>query len=186
MCQDSRQAALQLLAGCISPTTPSPYETAPLASRNTVRAAELNAQAVEQLAADPNAAEALLRAALAEDLFFGPAHNNLGVLFLKRGELYAAAEEFEWAKKLMPGHPDPRVNLGLVLEKAAHTDEALAAYRAALDACPGHMASMEALARLQVESGKTDTATMELLDVIALRGESEDWRAWATAPGGDR
>jgi hypothetical protein len=50
--------------------------------------------------------------ALSADLFFGLAHNNLGVLYLKEDKLYEAANEFEWARKLMPGHPDPRMNLG--------------------------------------------------------------------------
>ena len=33
-------------------------------------------------------------------------HGNLGVLYLNRGELYEAASEFEWARRLLPGHPD--------------------------------------------------------------------------------
>lgn len=51
-------------------------------------------------------------------MFNGPAHNNLGVLFLERGQLCKAANEFEWTRKLLPGHPDPRVNLALTLERA--------------------------------------------------------------------
>ena len=43
------------------------------------------------------------------------------------------AGELEWARKLPPGHPDPRVNPGLVFEAAARNDEALASYESALE-----------------------------------------------------
>lgn len=56
-------------------------------------------------------AERLFRSALAADPYCGPAHNDLGVVYLKGGQLYEAAAEFDWARKLMPGHPDPRLNL---------------------------------------------------------------------------
>jgi len=77
-------------------------------------------------------AEDLLRQALVADLVYGPAHNNLGVVYLERGDLYAAANEFEWARKLMPGHPDPRTNLALTLERAGQEYRALARYDPAL------------------------------------------------------
>jgi Flp pilus assembly protein TadD len=51
---------------------------------------------------EPEKAERLLREALTADLWHGPAHNDLGVIHLRRNELYEAASEFEWARKLMP------------------------------------------------------------------------------------
>lgn len=54
--------------------------------------------------------------ALTADLNHSPAHNNLGVVDLGQQKLYKAASEAEWAKKLIPGHPDLRVNLGLLME----------------------------------------------------------------------
>jgi Flp pilus assembly protein TadD len=92
-------------------------------------------------------AEAILREALAADLYHGPAHNNLGVVYLRQGRLYEAANEFEWARKLMPGNPDPRFNLALTLERAGRTGEALAMYGTALEVEEGHLPSMQALAR---------------------------------------
>ena len=41
--------------------------------------------------------------------------------------LYDAAAEFEWARKLMPGHPDPRLNLAITLERAGREEGATAA-----------------------------------------------------------
>ena len=127
----------------------------------------------------PEEAERLLREALTADLYHGPAHNTLGVVFLHRGDLYAAASEFEWARKLMPGHPDPRVNLALTLERAGRADDALESYGSALAVYPGYLPAMQGLARLQVRSGRIDERTPGLLREIALRGEAPAWREWA-------
>ena len=124
-------------------------------------------------------AESLLREALNADLYFGPAHNNLGVIFLHRDELYEAAAEFEWARKLMPGHPDPRVNLAFTLESAGRIDDAIATYRTALEVLPDDIAAMQGLARAQVRTGRRDEQTARLLSEIAMRGESAAWRSWA-------
>ena len=124
------------------------------------------------------------------------AHNNLGVLFLKQNKLYEAAGEFEWARKLLPGHPDPRLNLSLTLESAGRYDQAADHARTALQIHPGHIASLQQLARLELmhpdrpktamagssSSERTPDARAELranLSEIAMRGESEAWKDWA-------
>ena len=61
-------------------------------------------------------AERLFREAVDVDVAFGPAHNNLGKVYFELEKMYLAAWEFEYAIKLMPHHPGPRNNLGLVLE----------------------------------------------------------------------
>lgn len=156
-----------------------PYQPASAGSRNPARAQEQNLAGADRIDDDLDAAERLLREALTHDLYCGPAHNNLGVVFLKRGQLYEAASEFEWARKLMPGHPDPRLNLGLTLERAVRTDEALAAYTAALEVYSDHLPSMQALVKLQVRAGREDERTERMLKEIALRSEDEGWREWA-------
>lgn len=147
--------------------------------RDAAGAEALNREAADLIDADLAAAEKLLRAALSKDLYFGPAHNNLGVVYLKQEKLYEAASEFEWAKKLMPGHPDPRMNLGIVLESAMRGEDAILAYGSALEIYSEHLPSKQALARLQLETGRTDLRTKKLLEDIALSGEDESWRAWA-------
>lgn len=146
--------------------------------RNSQRAAELTAEAVGLLGEDQTEAERLLREALRADLYHGPAHNNLGVLHLARGELYQAAEEFDWARRLMPGHPDPRINLGIALERGGKVHEALDAYASALEVYPDHLPAMQAMARCQVRHGEYDDRTEELLRSVAYRGTAE-WRDWA-------
>ncbi len=168
-----------LLPGCAAPRTSSPYATQTPDDRDPRRADELNGQAAQVIDRDPAHAEALLRDALTADLYNGPAHNNLGTLYLKQGKLYEAASEFEWARKLLPGHPDPRMNLALTLETAGRTDEALATYETALEVYPQHLPSMQALARLRVRVGKMDDRTKDLLQQVAFRSDDEKWRDWA-------
>lgn len=165
-----------LISGCA--TRSSPYAADQHIARNTAESERLNQQAADLMAVDHSRAEPLLRKALSHDLYNGPAHNNLGVIYLTRGQLYEAATEFEWARKLMPGHPDPRLNLALTLEQAGHVAESLETFDAALEVYPGHLPSIMGLTRAQIRSGMTDDRTREFLSIIALRG-NEEWRSWA-------
>jgi len=173
-------ALLGTLAACRSAGS-GPYEPTTEVARNTVLAQELSSKAADLIDSDPEAAEILLRQALTADLFFGPAHNNLGVLYIGKGKLYEAAGEFEWARKLMPGHPDPRMNLALTLERAGRTDEAIQTYKTALEVFPGHVPTEQALARLYVRSGAKPEELDGLLETIAMQGETQEWRSWARA-----
>ncbi len=167
-----------LLPSC-AVRTGSPYETLQEVDRNSLKAQELTKQAAELIDRDPQKAERLLRKALTADLYYGPGHNNLGVVYLKQGQLYEAANEFEWARKLMPGHPDPRMNLALTLERAGRIEEALATYGSALEVYPNHLPTIQALCRCQLRHNRSDDRTGEMLNEIALRGETEEWREWA-------
>lgn len=169
--------------GCAAGAS-GPYTTPTEGARDTAKAQALTQRAATLMAKgsldDRAKAEALLREALDADLYHGPAHNNLGVLYLAQGKLYEAASEFEWAKKLMPGHPDPRVNLALVLERAGRPDQALAEYDSALESVPHDIGALQGKARLAVRSGRADESIREVLEVIAVRGETDQWRQWAT------
>lgn len=153
--------------------------------RNQQLAAELTNKATDLLFDEPVKAEGILRQALQADLYYGPAHNNLGVLHLNRGELYEAAEEFDWARRLMPGHPDPRINLGLALERGGKIGDALDAYASALEVYPNHLPAVQALARCQIRYGQRDEWTDELLQDIVYRG-TPDWKSWARGQLGTR
>lgn len=170
-------AVSAILGGCA--TTPGPYATQSESTRDSAKAQALTQRAAAIIDMDPKRAESLLREALAADLFHGPAHNDLGVIFLKRGDLYLAAGEFEWAARTLPGLPEPRMNLALTLEKAGRTDEALAAYGNALQVYQGHIPSIQGKTRLQLKSGRGDDKTRGNLEEIALRGQTQQWREWA-------
>jgi Flp pilus assembly protein TadD len=164
-------------SGCQSAR--GPYSPMTEATRDTDKAQRLTQEATALMDRNPGKAEKLLREALTADLYHGPAHNNLGVIYLGRGELFSAAGEFEWARKLLPGLPDPRINLAMVFEKAGRTDDALGAYASALEVYPQHLQATQGLVRLQIRTGRTDDRTLAMLDDVALRGEDERWRGWA-------
>lgn len=169
-------ASLAAVPGCQSAS--GPYAPVAESRRDAARAERLTREAADLIDTRPDKAENLLREALIADPYHGPAHNNLGALLLDRGDLFGAAGEFEWARKLMPGSPDPRMNLALTLERAGRVDEAIKAYHTALEIQPEHLPSVQALTRLQVRTGKTDDHTGNRLAVIAMRGDPT-WRDWA-------
>jgi len=173
-------ALTALLAACTAPRERSgPYEPSGEVVRNTAEAERLTREAAGMIGTDDEGAESMLRLALGADLFHGPAHNNLGVIYLKRGELYEAAHEFEWARKLMPGHPDPRVNLALTLEAAGQGEEAVEAFTSALEVYPRYVPAMQGLARYTLRAGLKDERLAGWLDIIAVEGDTEEWREWA-------
>ena len=147
--------------------------------RDPERAHELTLEALDVIDHDPAAAEELLQAALKADLYHGPAHNDLGVLFLRQSRLYEAANEFELARKLLPGSPEPRLNLGLTLERAGLYERAFDAYKAALEVSPGHIRTIQATARLTLRTGRKNDRLLGMLEDITLRGETANWRSWA-------
>ena len=166
------------LAACHAAPT-GPYTQPDVLVRNTSEAERLTKLASDVAPGNPKQAETLLRQALTADLYHGPAHNNLGVLFLRDGKLYEASVEFEWARKLMPSNPDPRVNLALTLERAGRIGEAIDTYRAALEVAPEDIGATQGLASLTLRSGTANPALDGWLKTIALRGEDERWREWA-------
>jgi Flp pilus assembly protein TadD len=178
-----------MITGC-APARSGPYAALGDQQRQPAESERLNLKAAELLDEDTESslreAESILREALTLDLYNGPAHNNLGIVYFRRGQLYEASGEFEWARKLMPGNPDPRINLAITLESAGRTTEALATYKTALEIAPESIAGMQGLAALQFRTRQTDEQTSEHLREIALRGEDDSWRRWAQAKLAER
>jgi tetratricopeptide (TPR) repeat protein len=166
-----------LLGGCGSAR--GPYANDGNAKRDIAKAERIYQEALTVIERDPAAAEKLLREAMGFDLYHGPAHNNLGVLLLKQGRLYDAAEEFEWARKLLPGHPEPRVNLAITLDRGGKHGDAVDAARTALEVRPGNLPALQTLAWIQVNQGLTDDRTLAHLDQIVSRTVDPLWRTWA-------
>lgn len=166
------------LSLCSCATNSGPYRHVDPKRRDTAMAERLTREAADRIETNPITAEKLLREALAEDPYYGPAHNNLGVLFIEQDRLYEAAAEFEWARKLMPGNPEPRLNLGLALEHGGRIDEAIQSYEAALALTPEHLDSLQALVRCQLRHNRFDSQIADRLSIIAMRGTPE-WSSWA-------
>lgn len=149
----------------------SPYVQITEHDRRTARAEELTYEAAVVILTNAAHVERLLREALAVGVCHGPAHTNLGVIYLERGKLYSTVGESERARKLMPGNAPACMNLALVFERAGRIDEAISRNYSELEVQPGYFPSIQALMRPQIRYDKRDDATRSHLETIALRGQ---------------
>lgn len=178
-------AVAPLLAGCQwhRPAAPAvdSYETLPKdPHRDTEAAKQHYARGVQLLKGDQlDQAENAFQAALGADLFFGPAHNNLGTVYLRQQKYYPAAWEFQYAAKLMPNQAEPRNNLGLVYEAVGKLDDAAKSYQQALDLEPENPRITGNLARVYVRTNRNDDKTRKLLEAVVMKDTRPDWIAWA-------
>jgi len=124
-------------------------------------------------------AESHLKKAVEADVMYGPAHNNLGLVYYHQGKLYPAAWEFQNAIKLMPYQPEPRNNLGLVFEKAGKITNAAEAYEKARQLEPDNPEYLGNLARAKVRRGDRDPETKKLLEELVLKDSRPQWSQWA-------
>ena len=144
------------------------------------QAKDFNALGLEELAkGDAAAAEELFRQALAADVDYAPAHNNLGKLYLKRHDLYQAAWEFEYAINLLPDRPEPLINMGLVYETAGQLQRALGYYEAAYELEPNNAACIGCLARLVVKLEEDPQRVHWLLQQVVMHEKRAAWVYWA-------
>jgi Flp pilus assembly protein TadD len=179
------------LAGCASSSSSSSsshaardrkdYRTVDNDPRRDSAAAERhNAEALRQLEKGDDArAEQELKASLAADVMYGPAHNNLGKLYYHQNKLYLAAWEFQYAAKLMPNVPEPKNNLGLVFESAGKLDDAVGSYGEAMRLEPDNVQFIGNLARARVRRGDRDDAVRDLLSTLVIRETRPEWADWA-------
>ncbi|MBA3708103.1 MAG: hypothetical protein H0W83_04670 [Planctomycetes bacterium] len=171
--------AVGLSTGCGS-TARGPYSpNATAEQRNIPEGERLFQKAMTIIEKDGVETEKLLNEALTADLYHGPAHNNLGVLLLKKGKLYEAANEFTWAGKLLSGHPDPRVNLAMALEQGGKSQDAIASCKTALEIQPGYLPAIQTAALIQAHNGIASDDQVANLSTIIERSSDPIWRDWA-------
>jgi Flp pilus assembly protein TadD len=151
-----------------------------LARHDTAKARSLNERAFALIGEQKyDEAAKLLRQAVVADVMFGPAHNNLGLVYYYQNKLYEAAWEFQNAIKLMPYQPEPRNNLGLVLERAGKMDPATDNYAKAVEMEPDNPEFLGNLARAKIRRGDKDSETKRLLEELVLKDPRPDWNHWA-------
>lgn len=173
---------LLILTGCHrTATRPEPYQSvAEDANRDTKTARLENAKALKDIdKGELDPAEKALKAALTADPFFGPAHNNLGIVYMRQKKHYQAAWEFQYAAKLMPYSPEPRSNLGMVYEAVGRLDAAEKYYGEALNLQPDNPELIGNLARTLVRENRKDERTAKLLQDLVMRDTRLEWVAWA-------
>lgn len=148
--------------------------------RDTETARECNTRGAELLDQDDLAgAEAEFIAALEADLFFGPAHSNLGAVYYRQKHYYKAAWEYQYAAKIMPGVAAPHNNLGLLYETVGKIDPALASFSQAHKLAPAAIEITVNLARIRIRKKMLDDDTRDLLHEIIRRGNTQSHIDWA-------
>jgi tetratricopeptide (TPR) repeat protein len=148
--------------------------------RNTARATRLTYAGIRSLNKQHlDLAAKHFREAVEADYGYGPAHNNLGLMHYEQGNLYQAVLAFEQAREYLPDDPAVVYNLGLALESAGRTDEALDLYYTAnaMDrANPNYLGN---LVRLRVRLGERDDLLQQQLRDLVLIETRPEWRRWA-------
>ncbi|QDV42567.1 Tetratricopeptide repeat protein [Stieleria neptunia] len=128
---------------------------------------------------DLAAAETLFREALEEDVSFGPAHNNLGQVYLARHQLYLAAWEFEYAANLMPSFPEPIVGQGLAYETGEQLERAVEFYEVAYERFPADPIAISSLVRARIKLDRPSEEIGYLLDELIMHDRRCEWVEWA-------
>lgn len=168
------------LAGCSMGHGASEYQTlAGTPNRDSLTAQELNEDGLRLIEqGDLEGAERKFRKSLEHDLYYAPAHNNLGLVLLQTERCYEAAWEFNYAAKLVPRGSEPRENLGLLYENLGRLDRAVAEYEAALEIDPDSLVTMRHLARTLVKAGRKDDRLKSLLEKLLLIPSDGRWDVW--------
>jgi len=110
--------------------------------------------------------------------YHGAAHNDLGVVHFRRGDLYQAAVAFDTAAKNLVDRHEPFFNLGMVLEKGGLLREAMEAYRNALRLAPEDLPTIRALVRTRAKLGEGGAQTARLIERALLQEQNPQWRRW--------
>lgn len=148
--------------------------------RNTKLAERYNFEGLQKLRdGDYKMAEGSFLMATKADMFFAPAHNNLGLAYYHQKKFYQAAWEFQFAAKLMPGRAEPKNNLGLVYENVGKLEDAAKWYEQAVKDEPESDEPNANLARTYVRLNRKDDRTRQLLTRIVVKDARPEWSDWA-------
>jgi Flp pilus assembly protein TadD len=149
--------------------------------RDSCAARQLNEQGLALIEhGDLAGAEEAFRGAIARDLYFGPAHANLGVVLLQQGaQPFEAGWALRHAAQLMPKASAPRANLGLLFEAVGLYGRAEDQLRAALRLSPDDVEVIGHLARVHVRQSKRTPETLAWLEAVATQDDDAAWHNWA-------
>lgn len=128
-CQAMRASKHDVIV--IEPAEPSTQEGA------TELASKLNQHGVHNvLKGHLGKAQLKFEEAIRVDPNFGPAYNNLGLVFFHQHDFFEAARAFEAASEKWPDSPEPWNNLGLVMESVVRPYDAMELYQQAYERAP--------------------------------------------------
>ena len=95
--------------------------------------------------------------------------NNLGDIYLQKGDLENAADQFKKAIELRPDWGDPYNNLGLIHYLTGKKKEAIENYQKAISLNPYFWQSYDGLAVIYFEQKKYDLAKESIVEAIKIK-----------------
>lgn len=101
------------------------------------------------------------------------AYTNIGLAYLKKGELRQAAEDLRTALEYQPALPEAHQNLGLVYARLGEPEQAIRSFREAIRYRPSYVEAYAGLGQALLENGRQDEARAAYERVIALAPDSE-------------
>ncbi|OGG04931.1 hypothetical protein A2Z33_06570 [Candidatus Gottesmanbacteria bacterium RBG_16_52_11] len=99
-------------------------------------------------------------------------HNNLGNVYLDKGNLDDAEKEFLTAVRLKPGHAGAYYNLGLVYQKRSQPGKATEYFRKSIEADPDLPQPHKTLASMYFETGDYGKALEQVLTLSEIDPEN--------------
>ncbi len=121
----------------------------------------------------------LLEKAVQKDPFFGPAHNNLGIILYQQNELHHAAEHFNKAASLLSQNPAPLTNLAILHAKLCRWDAALKHAQKAYHRDPHNTHTLKILALAMSRNSPEFVEFDQILDKLLAKNITNKWRKWA-------
>ncbi len=126
---------------------------------------------------DDNKEEKYLLETIERNKFFTDAHNNLGVIYLNRGDLDNALKYFKNAVDIDPEYKVGYMNQGVVYERKGQYEDAIRMYKAVLEKYPKYSLGLRNLGIGYRQLKQYDNA----LDAFnkALKVDDKDYQAWS-------
>lgn len=103
--------------------------------------------------------------------------NNLGLVFLQKGQVDQAMEKFQKALEINPNYAEARSSLGLALFQKGHLDEAITNYQKALEMAPKSFVTYTDLGTALFQKGKLDDAIVQYKKALVIKPNYEEARS---------
>jgi protein O-mannosyl-transferase len=115
-------------------------------------------------------------------------HNNLGAIYLAKGQVDAAIARFERALEILPGHGNAHGNLGNALLQKGRVDEAIGQFQKAVEAEPRVAKAHSDLALGLLQKGRVDETIVHARKALELQprfAEAHNHLGWALLQRGE-
>lgn len=101
------------------------------------------------------------------------AYTNLGLAYLKKGDLRQAAAQLLSALEYHPHLPEAHHNLGLVYMRLGEYEQAIQEFREAIRARPSYVEAHASLGNALLKTGRIEEARLAFERVVALEPDSD-------------